>query len=156
VLLLLIFERCCVPLMLWSLLCLFYFLCPGCIGLALLDPSHRCIPALPSQRRLYVLMQTPPQAAAKKQVPVVDVTAHGYFKVLGKGHLPADAPLIVKAKFFSKVRCNFVPPVRSPAPLAVALQLPFCFPFFPLFPHNNWQTAEDRIKAAKGACVLTA
>ena len=46
----------------------------------------------------------PPQAVAKKQVPVVDVTAHGYFKVLGKGHLPADAPLIVKAKFFSKVR----------------------------------------------------
>ena len=43
------------------------------------------------------------QALAKKQVPVVDVTAHGYFKVLGKGHLPADAPLIVKAKFFSKV-----------------------------------------------------
>jgi large subunit ribosomal protein L27Ae len=37
-------------------------------------------------------------------VPVVDVTAHGYFKVLGKGHLPADSPLIVKAKFFSKVR----------------------------------------------------
>ncbi len=50
-----------------------------------------------------------PQAIAKKQVPVVDVTAHGYFKVLGKGHLPADSPLIVKAKFFSKVR-SYDPP----------------------------------------------
>jgi hypothetical protein len=49
----------------------------------------------------------PLQAIAKKQVPVVDVTAHGYFKVLGKGHLPADSPLIVKAKFFSKVSCIF-------------------------------------------------
>ena len=54
------------------------------------------------------------QAAAKKQVPVVDVTAHGYFKVLGKGHLPADAPLIVKAKFFSKVCCILLLYVPSP------------------------------------------
>lgn len=33
--------------------------------------------------------------------PVIDVTKLGYFKVLGKGNLPA-IPLVVKAKFFSK------------------------------------------------------
>ena len=33
-------------------------------------------------------------------VPVIDVTHHGYFKVLGKGKLP-EQPIIVKAKFFS-------------------------------------------------------
>lgn len=50
--------------------------------------------------------------------PVVDVTAAGAFKVLGKGMMPKQ-PLIVKAKFFSK-------------------------------------SAEKKIKAAGGACVLTA
>lgn len=50
--------------------------------------------------------------------PVLDVTQAGYFKVLGRGHLPRQ-PLIVKAKYFSK-------------------------------------TAEKRIKAVGGACVLTA
>ena len=44
------------------------------------------------------------------------VTFQGYYKVLGKGHLPKQ-PVIVKAKFFSK-------------------------------------GAEERIKAAGGACVL--
>jgi len=40
--------------------------------------------------------------ADKKDVaPVIDVTASGYFKVLGKGMLPHQ-PVIVKAKFFSK------------------------------------------------------
>merc|ERR1711862_80795 len=34
------------------------------------------------------------------QVPVIDVTNAGYFKVLGKGRLP-NTPVIVKAKFFS-------------------------------------------------------
>lgn len=51
-------------------------------------------------------------------VPVIDVTKAGYFKVLGKGRLPAQ-PVVVKAKFFSA-------------------------------------TAERRIKAIGGACVLTA
>ena len=54
--------------------------------------------------------------AQKGKALVVDVTKHGYFKVLGKGGLPA-VPLVVEAKFFSK-------------------------------------TAEERIKAAGGACVL--
>lgn len=41
--------------------------------------------------------------ATKKDVaPVIDVTQSGYFKVLGKGQLPRQ-PVIVKAKFFSKL-----------------------------------------------------
>lgn len=35
------------------------------------------------------------------EAPVIDVTQHGYFKVLGKGRLP-EVPVIVKAKFFTK------------------------------------------------------
>jgi len=40
--------------------------------------------------------------AGKGQAPVLDVTKVGIFKVLGKGELPA-VPLVVKAKFFSKL-----------------------------------------------------
>jgi len=36
------------------------------------------------------------------QARVIDVTKHGYFKVLGKGGLP-KVPVVVKAKFFSKL-----------------------------------------------------
>jgi large subunit ribosomal protein L27Ae len=38
----------------------------------------------------------------KDLVPVIDVTKAGYFKVLGKGFLPAQ-PVVVKAKFFSNI-----------------------------------------------------
>jgi len=34
--------------------------------------------------------------------PVIDVTQHGFFKVLGKGELPAQ-PMVVRAKFVSKL-----------------------------------------------------
>lgn len=37
----------------------------------------------------------------KKQVPVIDVCKHGYFKVLGRGKIP-KCPMIVRAKFFTK------------------------------------------------------
>jgi large subunit ribosomal protein L27Ae len=40
-------------------------------------------------------------AENKDRIPVIDVTKAGYFKVLGKGYLPAQ-PVVVKAKFFSK------------------------------------------------------
>ncbi|KAL5007428.1 hypothetical protein ScPMuIL_016234 [Solemya velum] len=36
-----------------------------------------------------------------KKAPVIDVVRAGYYKVLGKGHLPTQ-PVIVKARFFSK------------------------------------------------------
>eukprot|EP00286_Rhodomonas_abbreviata_P024940 CAMPEP_0181305966 /NCGR_PEP_ID=MMETSP1101-20121128/10033_1 /TAXON_ID=46948 /ORGANISM="Rhodomonas abbreviata, Strain Caron Lab Isolate" /LENGTH=148 /DNA_ID=CAMNT_0023411961 /DNA_START=95 /DNA_END=541 /DNA_ORIENTATION=- len=51
-------------------------------------------------------------------VPLLDVSQHGFFKVLGKGKLPKQ-PIAVKAKFFSK-------------------------------------QAEEKIKNAGGACILTA
>ncbi|XP_014777739.1 60S ribosomal protein L27a [Octopus bimaculoides] len=37
-----------------------------------------------------------------KRAAVIDCVKHGYFKVLGKGEIP-KAPVIVKAKFFSKL-----------------------------------------------------
>ena len=68
---------------------------------------------------LLVSEETRKEYAAKKDVaPVIDVTQHGFFKVLGRGELP-NQPLIVKAKFFTKL-------------------------------------AEQKIKAAGGACVLVA
>ena len=44
------------------------------------------------------------QVAAKKtdRIPVIDVTKAGFHKVLGKGFLPTQ-PVVVKAKFFSKI-----------------------------------------------------
>lgn len=43
------------------------------------------------------------QASQKKdQALQIDVTKFGYFKVLGKGQLP-NIPVVVKAKFFSRV-----------------------------------------------------
>lgn len=36
------------------------------------------------------------------KAPVVDLLEHGYFKVLGRGFIP-NRPLIVKAKFFSRM-----------------------------------------------------
>lgn len=58
------------------------------------------------------------KSAKAGTAPVVDITQHGYFKLMGKGELPA-IPVIVKAKFFTK-------------------------------------QAEQKIKAAGGACVLVA
>jgi large subunit ribosomal protein L27Ae len=41
-------------------------------------------------------------AKAKDKAPVIDVTKAGFFKVLGRGRLP-NIPVVVKARFFSKV-----------------------------------------------------
>jgi large subunit ribosomal protein L27Ae len=40
--------------------------------------------------------------SSKDNVPLIDVTQHGFFKVLGKGHLPENKPFVVKAKLISK------------------------------------------------------
>merc|ERR1712137_528680 len=40
-------------------------------------------------------------AEVKDKAPVIDCVRAGYFKVLGKGHLPKQS-VIVKAKFFSR------------------------------------------------------
>ncbi|KAL8515237.1 hypothetical protein ACS0TY_014086 [Phlomoides rotata] len=39
---------------------------------------------------------------SKDNAPLISVTQFGYFKVLGKGLLPADKPVVVKAKLISK------------------------------------------------------
>ncbi|KAK1407219.1 hypothetical protein QVD17_38833 [Tagetes erecta] len=43
------------------------------------------------------------EKASADKVPVVDVTQHGYFKVLGKGTVPLSHPIVVKAKLISKI-----------------------------------------------------
>ncbi|KAF8378559.1 hypothetical protein HHK36_029904 [Tetracentron sinense] len=40
--------------------------------------------------------------ASPDNVPCLDVTQFGYFKVLGKGILPSTQPIVVKAKIVSK------------------------------------------------------
>jgi len=54
--------------------------------------------------RLWTLVPDAVYEKAKENksetVPVIDVTKLGYFKVLGKGHLPS-IPFVVKAKYFS-------------------------------------------------------
>jgi len=42
-------------------------------------------------------------AKTGKEAPVLDVSAHGFFKVLGKGVLPKGAPIVVKARFVSSI-----------------------------------------------------
>ncbi|KAL0244318.1 hypothetical protein GEMRC1_008402 [Eukaryota sp. GEM-RC1] len=42
------------------------------------------------------------QVASSEQVPVIDCTKAGIFKVLGKG-LIINKPMVVKARFFSKI-----------------------------------------------------
>jgi|TARA_B110000977_G_scaffold180287_1_gene239741 large subunit ribosomal protein L27Ae len=41
-------------------------------------------------------------AKASGKAPVIDLTEHGIFKMLGKGQLPKQ-PVVVKARFFSKL-----------------------------------------------------
>lgn len=55
--------------------------------------------------KLWALVGEDARVAAAKDsssAPVIDVTQHGYFKVLGKGQLPTQ-PVVVKAKFISKL-----------------------------------------------------
>jgi large subunit ribosomal protein L27Ae len=40
---------------------------------------------------------------SKNVAPVIDVSQFGYFKVLGKGVLPQNQPVVVKAKLISKI-----------------------------------------------------
>lgn len=58
--------------------------------------------ASPLLSLLFPLQARVSAAKDKAQAPVIDVTAHGIFKVLGKGQLPPQ-PVVVKAKFFSSL-----------------------------------------------------
>ena len=42
------------------------------------------------------------QCVGNKKAPVINLTQHGYFKVLGTGKVPPKTPLIIKARFFSR------------------------------------------------------
>lgn len=43
------------------------------------------------------------EKASKENVPLIDVSQFGYFKVLGKGLLPENKPVVVKARLISKM-----------------------------------------------------
>ncbi|MDG2830092.1 uL15 family ribosomal protein, partial [Vibrio parahaemolyticus] len=43
------------------------------------------------------------KASKENKAPLIDVTQFGYFKVLGKGVLPQNQPVVVKAKLISKI-----------------------------------------------------
>merc|ERR1711862_281026 len=67
------------------------------------DNRHFC-PTV-NVEALWNLLPKDAQEQAKKdksKAPVLDVTAAGFSKVLGRGSLP-KVPLIVKAKFFSRI-----------------------------------------------------
>ncbi|KAI3825700.1 hypothetical protein L1987_07271 [Smallanthus sonchifolius] len=49
-----------------------------------------------------LLPQDVKEKASADKAPVIDVTQFGYFKVLGKGTVPASRPIVVKAKLISK------------------------------------------------------
>ncbi|XP_071903356.1 large ribosomal subunit protein uL15x-like [Coffea arabica] len=40
--------------------------------------------------------------ATKDNIPLIDITQFGYFKVMGKGVLPENQPVVVKVKLVSK------------------------------------------------------
>lgn len=52
------------------------------------------------------------------RIPVIDVTKAGFFKVLGKGFLPAQ-PVVVRAKFFSKIAENKIKAIGGACQLVV-------------------------------------
>eukprot|EP00240_Pyramimonas_obovata_P007289 CAMPEP_0118923902 /NCGR_PEP_ID=MMETSP1169-20130426/2255_1 /TAXON_ID=36882 /ORGANISM="Pyramimonas obovata, Strain CCMP722" /LENGTH=147 /DNA_ID=CAMNT_0006864961 /DNA_START=52 /DNA_END=495 /DNA_ORIENTATION=- len=68
-----------------------------------LKNKYHC-PTINTEKLNTLVSETDAAAAAKNKgkALVLDVTKHGYFKVLGKGVLPAQ-PFLVKAKFFSKL-----------------------------------------------------
>lgn len=67
-------------------------------------------------------------AAAKDTAtaPVIDITKHGYFKLLGKGQLPQQ-PVVVRAKFVSKLAEKKIKEVGA-APHAAVARTPWCAP----------------------------
>ncbi|URD83873.1 60S ribosomal protein [Musa troglodytarum] len=74
---------------------------------ALLPPPSQqfLLPAVNVDRLWSLVPEAVANAAAKDgaTAPSIDVTQFGYFKVLGKGMLPPDRPVVVKAKLVSKI-----------------------------------------------------
>ena len=64
-----------------------------------------CLPPLRRAPQVWTLVGEEARVAAAKDTataPVIDITKHGYFKLLGKGQLPQQ-PVVVRAKFVSKL-----------------------------------------------------
>lgn len=68
-----------------------------------MNRNHEYCPIIPVEKLWWLLGEEVREKAAKdpSTAPLLDVTQHGYFKVLGTGDLPKQ-PIVVKAKFFSK------------------------------------------------------
>ena len=58
-------------------------------------------PKLKVENLWSLLPQEVKDTASKDNVPLIDVTQYGFFKALGKGVLPPNQPLVVKAKLIS-------------------------------------------------------
>jgi len=69
-----------------------------------LQPNRQHFPSINLDKIWTLLTDNSRRLSAgnKDRVPVIDVTKAGFFKVLGKGFLPSQ-PVVVKAKFFSKI-----------------------------------------------------
>jgi hypothetical protein len=77
--------------------------CPFCLSLSAPPPHPKNAHTHTHTHKITAQKKARETAAkSKAQAPVIDVTQHGIFKVLGKGQLPAQ-PVVVKAKFFSKL-----------------------------------------------------
>ena len=72
--------------------------------------------------------------------PVIDVTNHGIFKVLGKGTLPSQ-PLVVRAKFVSKLAEQ---KIKEEEPLLL-IGSPMCTAFSALQHINNIPGKRDPV-----------
>jgi len=60
-------------------------------------------PTINTDKLITLLPKDQQQAEGDSElVPVIDCIAHGYAKVLAKGKIPGDRPLIVKARYVSK------------------------------------------------------
>ncbi|KAK3041856.1 hypothetical protein RJ639_000372 [Escallonia herrerae] len=80
---------------------------PGYFGKVGMRYFHRLrnkfhCPVVNVERLWSMLPQEAKDKASPGNVPVIDVTQHGYFKVLGKGVMNGSQPIAVKAKLVSK------------------------------------------------------
>nr|GLL22400.1 60S ribosomal protein L27a-3 [Ipomoea trifida] len=69
--------------------------------------------------------------ASKDDVPLIDVTQLGFFKVLGKGVFLSNQPVVVKAKLVSKIAEKKIKEASGTVLLTVHEDSPLCL--IPLF-----------------------
>lgn len=66
------------------------------------QPNHFYRPVVNTDKLVSLLPADQATSSSSDLVPVVDTVAAGYGKVLAKGRIPGNKPLIVKARFVSK------------------------------------------------------